>query len=144
MNPFRMTTSHLPIRERSVVAIDCETTGLHVENGDRIVELAMVKQHPDGRTEEWSSLLNPECEMSSQQCCDSRNHQCYGLRSTSIFSSVWSTIKNWIDDSIIVAHNAPFDLGSYSPIPKIDQPSLNNADVLDTLIRQKILWFSQK
>ena len=111
--PFRMTTSHLPIRERSVVAIDCETTGLHVENGDRIVELALVKQHPDGRTEEWSSLLNPECEMSPS------NVAIHGITNAMVsaapvFSSVWSTIKNWIDDSIIVAHNAPFDLVFYS------------------------------
>ena len=31
----------LPIRKRSVVAFDCETTGLDVEKGHNIIEVAL-------------------------------------------------------------------------------------------------------
>ena len=49
-----MSIDSLPIRERSVVAFDCETTGLHVEKKHNIIEIALVKHNPDGSVEEWS------------------------------------------------------------------------------------------
>ena len=46
------------ILKRPLVFFDLETTGLNVES-DRIVQLAAVKWHPDGRQESINEYLNP-------------------------------------------------------------------------------------
>ncbi|MBI3333677.1 MAG: 3'-5' exoribonuclease [Candidatus Omnitrophica bacterium] len=43
---------------RPIVVLDLETTGTWVEK-DRIVEIALVKLHPDGRRESFHSRVNP-------------------------------------------------------------------------------------
>jgi DNA polymerase-3 subunit epsilon len=43
---------------KPLVAFDCETTGKYPER-DRIVEIALVKLYPDGRTTRFTSLVNP-------------------------------------------------------------------------------------
>lgn len=44
--------------QRPLVVFDLETTGTN-PRADRIVEVACVKIHPDGRREEWVRRLNP-------------------------------------------------------------------------------------
>ncbi|HDQ44216.1 MAG TPA: 3'-5' exonuclease [bacterium] len=43
---------------KPLVFFDLETTGLDLQH-DRIVQFAFIKIHPDGREEEWESLVNP-------------------------------------------------------------------------------------
>ena len=45
--------------ERALVALDTETTGAEISS-DRVVQIALIKLHPDGRREEFESLVNPE------------------------------------------------------------------------------------
>ncbi|MDM7914436.1 MAG: 3'-5' exonuclease, partial [Candidatus Eisenbacteria bacterium] len=45
--------------DRPLVFLDTETTGTDL-NQDRIVQIALVKLYPDGRREEFESLVNPE------------------------------------------------------------------------------------
>ncbi len=47
----------LPL-DRPLVFFDTETTGTN-SRSDRIVEIACVKLHPDGRRETWQRLLDP-------------------------------------------------------------------------------------
>jgi DNA polymerase-3 subunit epsilon len=50
---------HAMVRlDRPVVCFDTETTGTNAR-ADRIVEIACVKLHPDGRREAWVRRLNP-------------------------------------------------------------------------------------
>jgi len=49
--------SLLPL-ERPLVVFDTETTGTN-SRSDRIVEIACVKIHPDGRRDDWERRLNP-------------------------------------------------------------------------------------
>ena len=52
-----MLETLLPL-ERPVVVFDTETTGTNPRS-DRIVEIACVKIHPDGKRETWVRRLNP-------------------------------------------------------------------------------------
>lgn len=45
--------------QRPLVVFDIEATGLSTSK-DRIVELSMLKIHPDGREEAWTERFNPE------------------------------------------------------------------------------------
>jgi DNA polymerase-3 subunit epsilon len=47
----------LPL-DRPLVVFDTETTGTNPRS-DRIVEIACVKVHPDGRRETWHKRVNP-------------------------------------------------------------------------------------
>jgi len=47
---------------RPLVVFDLETTGLDV-NADRIVEIGMVKLHPDGRREEFCERVDPGVDI---------------------------------------------------------------------------------
>lgn len=47
---------------RPIASIDLETTGPFV-GVDRIVDIAIVTLHPDGRVEEWQTLVNPGCPI---------------------------------------------------------------------------------
>jgi DNA polymerase III epsilon subunit-like protein len=55
MKPF-MLEEILPL-DRPLVIFDTETTGTNPRT-DRIVEIACVKIHPDGRRETWEKRLN--------------------------------------------------------------------------------------
>ena len=44
--------------DRPLASIDLETTGVDT-SADRIVELAVVKLHQDGRRETWTRRINP-------------------------------------------------------------------------------------
>ena len=44
--------------EKPLVFVDLETTGINTTN-DRIVEVTVLKIHPDGSREEKSELVNP-------------------------------------------------------------------------------------
>ncbi len=48
--------------KRPLVVLDTETTGSVVFR-DRIVEIAMVKLHPDGKRERWDRRVNPEVRI---------------------------------------------------------------------------------
>ncbi len=52
-----MLQALLPL-DRPLVVFDTETTGTN-SRSDRIVEIACVKVHPDGRREDWERRLNP-------------------------------------------------------------------------------------
>lgn len=44
--------------KRPLVFFDLETTGLTVSS-DHIVEISLIKLHPDGRRDEWTQRVNP-------------------------------------------------------------------------------------
>jgi DNA polymerase III subunit epsilon len=57
-----MDAARLPRLKHPLVVIDTETTGAVVFR-DRIIEVAMVKLHPDGRRERWERRVNPEVRI---------------------------------------------------------------------------------
>ena len=105
-----MTINSVPIRERSVVAFDCETTGLHVEKGHNIIEIALVKHNPDRSVEEWSSLVKPTKRISPS------NQAIHGISPSMVekapsFVDIYPQLQEFVKDCILVAHNSEFDVG---------------------------------
>lgn len=54
------------LQNKTYVCYDLETTGLHYETGDKMVEIGAVKIVNGKITEKFSSLINPEMQISAQ------------------------------------------------------------------------------
>ena len=92
--------------------IDVETTSLSPVNGGRVVEIAIVHLDKDGnQTESWSTIVDPEGPV--------RGTSIHGLDDDAVadappFRDLIDEIAHRLSNRIVVAHNAPFDLGFLS------------------------------
>ncbi|GAA3590764.1 exonuclease domain-containing protein [Kribbella ginsengisoli] len=89
--------------------LDVETTGFSPRLHDRVVELAVVRTAPDGTVEKsWTTLLNPDRDLGPTHI--------HGIRGADVFDAprfadIAGDLADLLDDAVVVAHNARFDLG---------------------------------
>ena len=123
----------VPIRNRSVVAFDCETTGLKSEKGHNIIEIAMVKHNPDGSVEEFSTLIKPIKRISpSNQAIHGISN--YMVQDAPLFEDVHTQIQSFMKDCVLVAHNSSFDIDFLqSESNRVHLPIFSTTNVVDTL-----------
>jgi len=98
------------LAEVDIASIDVETTGLAPEAGSEMVEIAVVRMKAGVVDEIWSSLIKINGKM------DEDARQVHGIGEDEIAHA--PELKDIIDDfierakgSVILAHNAQFDLG---------------------------------
>ena len=123
---------------KKLIVLDTETTGLEVEQGHRIVEVGAVALADRKRTDlHFHSYLNP------QRSIDEEAEKVHGLSIERLsnepeFSEIAESFLEFVEGSILVIHNAAFDLGflnaelkrassQYPPLEEI-------CDVEDTLL----------
>ena len=93
------------------VVLDTETTGLDPSQGHRIIEIGCIEIEDRKLTgKNFQVYLNPEREI------DEAAMEVHGLTLDFLsdkpkFSDVVSKLIEYISDSALVIHNAPFDLG---------------------------------
>jgi DNA polymerase-3 subunit epsilon len=113
---------------RIYTIFDTETTGLSPDQGDRIVEMAAIKI-VDGRitNEKFEALINPERPISfSALAVNGITNEMVENKPT--MHKILPKFLQFVGDSALVAHNAPFDkkflqaeinkCGINLPIPK--------------------------
>jgi DNA polymerase III epsilon subunit family exonuclease len=92
----------------NLVFLDVETTGLNPSKGAKIVEIAMLKVI-DGLEYRYETLVNPGCHI-SQECfnvhfiCDNM------VKNSPSFLNIAKDVFSFINECIVVCHNANFDL----------------------------------
>jgi DNA polymerase III subunit epsilon len=93
------------------VAIDTETTGLHVHEGHRVIEIGCV-EIIDGRItgRELHRLVNPEREIEPSAFAVHGITQGH-VRDKPLFSQIWPELNAFLAGADLIIHNAPFDLG---------------------------------
>jgi DNA polymerase III epsilon subunit family exonuclease len=97
------------LKDLTFVAIDFETTGFSPDRfGDRAVDIAAVKFSLGGITQTWSRTIWPGRPIAEAA------RRVHGLSLESLeneptFADIWDELREFIGDSIIVAHNAEFD-----------------------------------
>ncbi|MBQ8651211.1 MAG: DNA polymerase III subunit epsilon [Alphaproteobacteria bacterium] len=120
------------------IALDTETTGLSYIEGDRIVEIGCVEIIDKKITgKSYHVYLNPGREMSS------RAREITGLNDDFLkkqkpFEDECNGFLDFIQDSRLVIHNAPFDVGFLNfELSRIGLQTISMYRVLDTLAMAK-------
>ncbi len=119
------------------VVLDTETTGLSPKNGDRIIEIGCVEvinRKLTGKV--YHQYINPDKEISSG-AYDVHGISNQFLEDKPRFAQIASSLKDFLEDSELVIHNAPFDVGFIEfEFSLIDDPWENldqYCGILDTL-----------
>jgi DNA polymerase-3 subunit epsilon len=121
------------------IVLDTETTGLSPSQGDRLVEIGcveLINHIPSGQ--HYHVYINPQRSMPEEA------FRVHGLSEEfladkPLFGAVAQEFRDFIGDSQLVIHNAPFDMGFLNAeLERAGQRPLSNP-VLDTvmLARQK-------
>lgn len=117
-----------------VLVLDTETTGIHLHEQHRVVEIACVElmsRLPTGRV--YHSYVNPERPMPKEA------EAVHGLTDSFLadkprFAEVADDLLAFIGDSPLVAHNAMFDIGFLNQeFARIGRGRLDSDRCVDTL-----------
>lgn len=125
--------------------LDTETTGLHADGGDRIIEIGLVhvKNRRLGTT--WSSFVNPEGRASSPEARAIHGIADDILAAAPRFADLWPTITAMLGNEQIVIHNAPFDTGFVNAeLQRMGEKTLDPRRICDTLAMARGLYPGQR
>lgn len=95
--------------QRPLAVFDLETTGLNITK-DRIVEIAIIKIHPDGTEEHFSKRVNPEMPIPAEISL------IHGITDADVlneptFSAIADELVEFIGDSDLAGYNSnKFDI----------------------------------
>jgi len=117
------------------IILDTETTGLEPEQGHRIIEIGcveVVNRRPTGRT--YHQYINPEREIDAG-AVDVHGLDNEFLSDKPVFADILSEFIEFVNDSELVIHNAPFDVGFINAeFKRLDAPPVETiCQVLDSL-----------
>ncbi|MBM4763930.1 PolC-type DNA polymerase III [Bacillus sp. B15-48] len=140
--PIAYNTAHRQLEDDTFVVFDVETTGLSAVY-DTIIELAAVKIRNGEVIDRFESFANPHHRLSATIV------ELTGITDEMVENApevddVLRKFYEWIGDSILVAHNASFDMGFLNTgYKKIGLGKLPNP-VIDTLELGRFLYPDMK
>ena len=110
--------------------LDLETTGISAVN-DRITEIGVMKLKNGEVIDQFSCFVNPERPI-PQRVVEVTNITDEMVKDAETIETVFPRLLQFLEDSVIVAHNADFDVGFLKNNAKRLGYELNNT-YLDTL-----------
>src|SRR5699024_10404777 len=136
--PIAYNSIDLELKDGTYVVFDVETTGLSSVY-DTIIELAGVKMHNGEIIDRFESFANPHQPL-SDKIIDITGITDDMLVGAPEVDDVLKKFHDWVGESILVAHNATFDIGFLNQgYAKIDYPRVKNP-VIDTLELARFLF----
>jgi DNA polymerase-3 subunit epsilon len=129
MNAF---DPHRPLADTAFVVFDVETTGLNPAFGHRVCEIACQRLRDGQELARFDSLVDPQRAVSAGAF---RVNQITAemLQGAPTFDLVADSILEIMEGAVLVAHNAPFDLGFLAAELEIARRLPPEGPVLDTL-----------
>ena len=115
--------------------LDTETTGLNVDEGDRLIEIGVVEYEgmtPTGR--QYHSFINPgdrQIQAGATQIHGITNEM---VKDAPSFADIADDFLNFIGDHPIVIYNASFDLGFINASLEEANMSLIENEIIDCLL----------
>ena len=120
------------------IVLDTETTGLDPLQGHRLVEIGAVElfNHlPTGKT--YHTYINPNRDMPREA---EAVHGLSGefLKDKPVFSKIADAFQDFIGDTLLIIHNASFDVGFLNAeFGFVKKPLISFERVVDTLALAK-------
>ena len=117
------------------IILDTETTGLDPKKGHRLVEIGaveLINHTPTGVN--YQTYINPERDV------DLGAQEIHGLTTEFLkqqptFGDISAEFINFLSDSTLIIHNAPFDLAFINmELSKLDLAPIPPERVIDTLL----------
>lgn len=96
--------------EAVFTVVDVETTGLFPYSGDKICEIGALRVESDGSTSRFETLVDPERDI-SPEAFSVNGITPEMLHGQPKIDEILPEFMDFIRGSILVAYNAPFDLG---------------------------------
>ena len=128
----------LDLERATYVVYDVETTGFST-NYDVIIEIAAVKIRNSVIIDEFSSFANPHRKL-SLKTIELTNILQNDVDNAPELADVMTQFKAFIEDCILVAHNADFDMGHIlTTFERFDLGACTNP-VIDTLALARTLY----
>jgi DNA polymerase III subunit alpha, Gram-positive type len=128
----------MELNEATYIVFDIETTGLSVMN-NKIIELAGVKMQDGKVIEEFASFVNPH-ERIPYNITQLTQITDEMVKDAPEITEVLPKFLEFIGDSVLVAHNAKFDMGFIQEECKRQGFEPLNNPVLDTLEMARMLY----
>jgi DNA polymerase III subunit epsilon len=130
------------------IVLDTETTGLEPKQGHRIIEIGCVELNNRRNTHrQYQQYLNPEREI-EDGAYDVHGISNEFLADKPVFSKVAQEFIDFIRDSELIIHNAPFDVGFINAeLKKLGKQWGKVEDyckVIDTLVMAREMHPGQK
>lgn len=126
------------------ICFDTETTGLDPDNGDRLVEIGCVELIDGKRTDNFfHELINPERDVPEEAAA------IHGITTEKLigkptFSEIADKLLEFFSDSILIAHNASFDIKFINyELELCGRNKLKN-EIIDSLMLAKSKFPGQK
>ncbi|HSR34551.1 MAG TPA: exonuclease domain-containing protein [Anaerolineae bacterium] len=123
---------HRPLDEIAFALFDVETTGLSPAYGHRVCEVACLRLRDGVELDRFESFVDPERAISAGAYHVNRITP-EMLAGAPAFETVAGTLLAMMEDAVLVAHNAPFDLGFLAKELSIARVPPPEGPVVDTL-----------
>jgi DNA polymerase III epsilon subunit family exonuclease len=117
--------------ELDFVAFDTETTGLHPAR-ERVIELSAVKFRLDGEGDHFDELIDPQRPI-PQTASRINNIKDADVAGKPTIESVLPRFAEFIGNSVLVAHNAEFDVSFLAHEAKRCGVALPRVPVIDSV-----------
>ncbi len=121
-----------PLAETTFAVFDVETTGLDPTFGHRICEVGCLRARNGVELKRFESLVDPGRAISSGAFRVNRITE-EMLRDAPPFDRIAGPLLDIIQGAVLVAHNAPFDLGFLAAELEIARLLVPDNPVVDTL-----------
>jgi len=129
--------TELPWTEFSFVAFDTETSGAYPLGAD-VVEIGAVKWHKGQVVGEYQTLLKPREKM-SDFIIGIHGITNEMVENAPLMKDKLSEFADFIEDSVVMAHHAPFDMGFITPEFEKSHRSLPDSPALCTSLLARVL-----
>ena len=121
------------------IALDLETTGLD-KNKDEIIEISALRFIDGELSDEFTTLVKPKRSI-PKKITNITGINDSLVSDAPIIDEVLDNFISFIDDSIIVAHNAEFDIGFIEECVKKYSKKSNIKSICDTLLLSRSFLF---
>lgn len=112
--------------------VDVETTGLNPAFGHRVCEIAVVRCEGGRELDRFHTLVNPQRAISPGAFAVNLIRD-EDVIDAPLFADIVDTVLEMLADTVLVAHNAPFDLGFLASELQMCGLPLPDNLVVDTL-----------